>query len=359
VFSLFDTKLREVTAIRPARTGQLRVYNCLPEPSGPVRLGDLRSLLLCDLIKRNGERHGLSVIVCQAVPDIGRPVDESAFLAGCAALNIAPPDFAPLSSESVSLVISLISKLIDAGHAHAAESGAVYFDAGTFPGYGAISGQELPAGARPLWHGAPDGTEQTFDAPWGSGVPAGPAVCSATSAKYLGHVIDLHTGRIDLLVPDHEDERAFCDSAAGREVFGHWVHAERLQFEGTDPVIADLSGRGLDPLAARLALLGHGYRKQQELTWDELRAADAELRQRREQVADWANEPSKPMCAEYSAGIFGAFDDDLDTPSALRALRELAADGEVPAGSKFETFAAADRVLALDLVSLVGRPAPR
>ena len=78
----------------------------------------------------------------------------------------------------------------------------------------------------------------------------------------------------------------------------------------------------------------------------------------RELVADWANEPSKPICAEYWSRITTALDDDLDTPAALRVLRELARDGEIPAGSKFETFVAADRILALDLVSLVGQHAP-
>jgi cysteinyl-tRNA synthetase len=92
------------------------------------------------------------------------------------------------------------------------------------------------------------------------------------------------------------------------------------------------------------------------LTWDTLTAADSTVRRWRDQVADWANEPSRPMCADYWSRISGAIDEDLDTPAALRALRELAKDPDIPAGSKFETFAAADRVLGLDLVSLVGRP---
>ncbi len=355
MFSLFDTKLRAVTTIRPARAGQLRIYSCGPDVSAPAHLGDLRPFLLCDLIRRNGERHGLSVIACQAVPVTGRPADHDAFLADCAALNIAPADFAPRGSEPVGLVIDLIARLINAGNARAAD-GSVYFDTASFPGYGAISGNRaLPRADRPLWHRAADDGELTCDAPWGSGVPSWPAVCAATSAEYLGKVIDLHTGSVDLLFPHHEDERACSDLAAGREVFGHWVHAERLLFEDGEPAVADLAGRGLDPLAARLALLQHSYREKQALTWENLSAADAELRQLREQVANWANEPSRPMCAEYWASISGAFDDDLDTPSALRALRELAADREPPAGSKFETFAAADRVLALDLVRLVGQ----
>jgi cysteinyl-tRNA synthetase len=121
-------------------------------------------------------------------------------------------------------------------------------------------------------------------------------------------------------------------------------------------LLADLARHGLDPLAARLAFLEHRYRQQLNLTWETLTAADGTVRRWREQVADWANEPSKPMCAEYWSRITTALDDDLDTPTALRALRELAKDPQIPAGSKFETFASADRVLGLDLVSLVGKP---
>ena len=123
--------------------------------------------------------------------------------------------------------------------------------------------------------------------------------------------------------------------------------------------LSDLAGRGLDPLAARLAFLDHRSRQQLNLTWDTLTAADGTLRRWRELVADWADEASKPLCADYWSAFTAALDDDLDTPAALRTLRELARDRQIPAGSKFETFAAADRVLGLDLVSLVGRPRPR
>jgi cysteinyl-tRNA synthetase len=186
------------------------------------------------------------------------------------------------------------------------------------------------------------------------------------SLRFLGEVIDVHTGGIDLRFPHHENERAQSNSVTGRDVVRHWVHCEHVLFEGRKMakstgnvvLLADLTERGLDPLAARLAFLEHRYRQQLNLTWDTLVAADATLRRWRERVADWADQPSRPMRAEYAARVAGALDDDLDTPASLRALRELAVDAEVPAGSKFETFAGADRVLGLDLVRLVGRPRP-
>ena len=151
-------------------------------------------------------------------------------------------------------------------------------------------------------------------------------------------MIDIHTGGIDLRFPHHEDERAQSNALAGHEVVQHWVHGEHVLFEGRKMakstgnvvLLSDLADRGLDPLAARLAFLEHRYRQQMNLTWDTLIAADGTVRRWRELVADWANEPSKPMCAEYWARITTALDDDLDTPAALRALRELAKDPADP-----------------------------
>jgi cysteinyl-tRNA synthetase len=281
-------------------------------------------------------------------------------------------------------MIDMIESLITAGHAYPVEGGSVYFDARSFADYGAISGNRLDA-LRPgyrsdgevdarkrfhadwaLWKEAPAGRELTWPTPWGSGFPGWHTECSAMSLRFLGEVIDIHTGGIDLRFPHHEDERAQSNSLTGRDVVRHWVHGEHLLFEGRKMakstgnvvLLSDLAARGLDPLAARLALLEHRYRQQLNLTWDTLIAADGTLRRWRERVADWADEPSRPMCADYWSQISDALDNDLDTPTAMRTLRALAADPEIPAGSKFETFASADRVLGLDLVRLIGRPRP-
>lgn len=414
MFRLYDTRQRAVTDIRPARAGQLRMYACGPTVYRFAHAGNLRAYVLPDLIRRNAERQGLSAIFCRQITDVGHLAGdneldadgedkvlaqaraegkpaleiarfyEDAFLADCAALNIAPPDFAPRASESIDLMIEMIGKLIDAGHAYPAGDGSVYFDAQSFPDYGAISGNRLDS-LRPgyrshgdvdehkrfhadwaLWKGAPEGRELTWQAPWGNGFPGWHTECSAMSLRYLGDVIDIHTGGIDLRFPHHEDERAQSNSLAGQDVVRHWVHNEHVLFEGrkmaksTGNVVrlADVVARGIDPLAVRLAFLEHRYRQQLNLTWETLTAADGTVRRWRELVADWADSPSKPVPAQYWQRITAALDNDLDTPAALLVLRELARDPAVPAGAKFETFAAADRVLALDLVSLIGRPRP-
>lgn len=183
------------------------------------------------------------------------------------------------------------------------------------------------------------------------------------SLRFLGEHIDLHTGGIDLRFPHHEDERAQSDSAAGHEVVRHWVHGEHLLFDGRKMakstgnmvLLGDVADAGLDPLAVRLALLEHRHRQQMNLTWDTLRAADKTLRRWRSRVAGWSESPSGPMPAERVAAIEAAFDDDLDTPTALRLLRELERDDAIAPGSRFEAFLHLDQVLGLDLSIDIGR----
>ena len=118
---------------------------------------------------------------------------------------------------------------------------------------------------------------------------------------------------------------------------------------------SEVTARGIDPLALRLAFLGRRYRDGVELTWDALADADQALAAWRIAVARWANSPSAAMPARYADAITAAFEDDLDTVAALGQLRMLADDGDVSPGARFETFAAADRLLGLDLARDIGR----
>ncbi len=417
---LYDTRTRQVEPIEPARPGSLRMYSCGPTVYRYAHVGNLRSYLLADLIQRTAERNQLRVISCQNITDVGHLADDSeidpvgedkiiaqaraegrsaldigrhyetAFRADCAALNIRPADTSPRASESIDLMIELISTLLGTGHAYQTAAGSVYFAAHSFPSYGELSGNRLAelrpghrTGARAgqqsvdpdkrfhadwaLWKAAPPGRELTWAAPWGTGFPGWHTECSAMSLHYLGDTIDVHTGGIDLRFPHHEDERAQSDSVTGHEVVRHWVHGEHLLFEGRKMaksaqnvvLLSDLAERGLDPLALRLAFTEHRYRQQLNLTWSTLEAADATVRRWRLRVAEWANSPSPPMCAQHVADFLGAFDDDLDTPAALRVLRAVEKDSAVPPGAKFETFAYADQLLGLDLARDIGRAPAR
>jgi cysteinyl-tRNA synthetase len=215
-----------------------------------------------------------------------------------------------------------------------------------------------------LWKHAGAQRQMVWDTPWGKGFPGWHVECSAMSLHYLGETFDLHTGGIDLRFPHHEDERAQSEAAVGHEVVRRWVHGEHLLADGRKMakstgnvvLVRDVVERGIDPLSLRLFFLTGRYRQQMNLTWDALGGADRRLRRWRTSVAEWAESPSSAMATGYVQRLRDAFDDDLDTPTALVVLADLEKDDAVPPGAKFETFAWVDRILALDLVRDVGRP---
>lgn len=332
MLALRDLVTGAVTEVRPARRGQLRMCACGPEGAAGS-LAALRPFLLADLIRRNAERQRLAVIVCA-------PPASAALQAGRAALNLLPPDYSPEPGESAGMAAEAAGKLIAAGHARSGGDGSVQFTAGD-------------DGPWPLWQAAGDG-QPSWPSPWGDGVPGPEAACAALAAGFLGGVIDVHAG--DASAPGYPGrERAAASALAGREPAGLWAATGQAGADDAGITLEDVTGRGLDPLAARLALLERRYAEPDVPDWDALTAAGQALQDWREQVAAWAGEPSKPISTACWAAFTAALDDDLNTPAALGSLRELAADAEVAGGSKFETFAAADRVLGLELVSLVGR----
>ena len=409
-----DTRTRVAEEIRPARGRTLKIYACGPTVYRYAHVGNLRTFLLGDLVARAAEvLHSWTVELVQNITDVGHLQDdtgielegedrmlvaareegrdpfeiarfyEEQFHADQSALNIRPANLYPRASESIDLMVELIGTLLDKGNAYVGTDGSVYFDARSFPSYGALSGNnlddlraghradaaELAVGKRfhadwALWKAAGPQREMVWDTPWGRGFPGWHVECSAMSLHHLGEFIDVHTGGIDLRFPHHEDERAQSEAAVGHEVVRRWVHGEHLLAEGRKMakstgnvvLVRDVADRGLDPLALRLFFLTGRYRQQMNLTWDALAAADKRLTRWRAKVAEWAESPSTAMCADYVQRITDAFDGDLDTPSALVTLSELEKDPDIPPGSKFETFAWADRLVGLDLARDVGKP---
>ncbi|MHB1212579.1 MAG: cysteine--tRNA ligase [Candidatus Nanopelagicales bacterium] len=418
---LYDTRARAVVPILPSRTGALSIYACGPTVYRDAHVGNMRTFLLTDLIRRTAELSGLAVTVVQNITDVGHMADdtglddgsidegqgsgedkvlkqaaaegrtaldiareyEARFHRDLSALNVYPATYYPRASESIDLMIELIATLMDRDHAYVGGDGSVFFDARSFAGYGELSGNRLDD-LRPghrfagevdpakrfhadwaLWKRAQGTrTQLVWETPWGVGFPGWHTECSAMSLSLLGADIDVHTGGIDLRFPHHEDERAQSNCATGTDVVRHWVHGEHLLFEGRKMsksagnvvLVGDVVARGLDPLALRLAFLQHRYRQQMNLTWDGLAAADATLARWRQRVAGWATEPSAPL-PEAAHRAVNALADDLDTPRGITTLRQLERDPDVRAGAKFEAFAYLDRVLGLDLVRDVGRPA--
>ena len=409
---LYDTRTRATEEVAPSPDGVLRVYACGPTVYRYAHVGNLRTFLLHDLVRRVVELDGTPVHLVQNITDVGHLQDDSAvdadgedkllaqarlekkdpfalarwyedaFHRDSARLGVRPADDYPRASEWIDEMLRLVDVLVQRDHAYVGGDGTVYFDSRSVASYGEISGnrlEDLRPGHRmdhhtgsekrfhadwALWKAAGPGREMTWDSPWGRGFPGWHLECSAMSLRLLGERIDLHTGGIDLRFPHHEDERAQSDAAVGHEVVRRWVHGEHLLFEGRKMsksagnvvLLSDLDERGLDPLALRLAFLRSRYRVQMNLTWDVLEASDRTIARWRRKVADWATAPSAAMDEGYRRRLLDALHDDLDTTTALVALGELERDDAVAPGSRFETFAHLDRVLGLDLVRDVGRP---
>jgi cysteinyl-tRNA synthetase len=360
--------------------------------------------MLADLIRRALELEGLRVTQIMNITDVGHMTDESsaeavdkmqlavedeglqpleiaekyaaAVFEDAEALGIRPADRYPKATEHIPEMIELTQRLIDAGHAYAVDSGSVYFDVTSFPGYGTLSGNtldKLRAGHRDLetdprkrheadfslWKAAGLGRLMKWDSPWGSGFPGWHVECSAMSMKYLGDRFDLHTGGNDLVFPHHEDEIAQSEGAVGHRVVNLWAHGGHLRLAGhkiaksTGNVVRvhELVERGIDPLSFRLLTFMTRYRSEMDFTWDAMADADRRVRQLRRRMAGWA-----PAATELTATSDGfdrrfrqAVADDLDLPTAVKVVNELVATDQVTDNEKYALLATWDSVLGLDL----------
>ena len=408
---LYDTSRREVVEITPLVPGVLKIYACGPTVYRDAHVGNMRTFLLTDLIKRFAQYQGLNVELIQNITDVGHMADDTGlggidegqgdtedrvlaqaktesvdalsiarkyednFHKDLKLLNIQTATKYPRASESIELMIELIKQLIEKKHAYVGKSGTVFFDAKSFSSYGQISGNkldELQPGYRfegksdpdkkfhadwALWkHAGENRTQLTWETPWGRGYPGWHIECSAMSIKFLGNKIDIHTGGIDLRFPHHEDERAQSNASTNTEVVNHWIHGEHLLFEGRKMskssgnvlLVSDVLAKGLDPLAIRLSLLEHRYRSQMDLTWNSISASHKNLNRIREKMQEWSKSSGK-LDKNYLAQFESALNEDLDTNKVLQLLRTLEKDETVSSGDKFQTILKFDEVLGLDL----------
>ena len=394
--SIYDTLTRTV---RPISTtdGRTTIYCCGPTVYRDAHVGNLRTFVLSDLIRRTIELAGGSVNLVQNITDVGHMSEdvigqdkllsqaqaekkdpfeiariyEEHFHRDLAFLNVRPADKYPRASESIELMIEMITDLINKGFAYIGSDQTVYFDAQAFEGYGQISGNRLKdlkpghtyeytdeGGKRfhadwALWKNAGTRREMVWDSPWGAGFPGWHIECSAMSMHFLNTHVDIHIGGIDLRFPHHENERAQSDASLGVETVDLWVHGEHLLFEGRKMskssgnvvLVSELISRGLDPLAARLCFLENRFRSQMDLTWKSLEAAHSTLGRWRKKMIQWGDSGEMLEDSEF----LGAMESDLDTPRALQRIRAVEKNVEISDSKKRATFLYADKVLALDL----------
>lgn len=414
--NIYDTLSRQVREIKSSDAQEVRIYCCGPTVYRDAHLGNLRTFLLSDLIRRAIEFSGFDVLMIQNITDVGHMSEdfdedkvlkesqerkrdpfeiardyESRFHRDLALLGIKPADHYPRASECIEMMQQHISQLIDKDLAYQGEDGTVYFSSEGFESYGVLSGNRLTdlkpghryefteAGAKrfhadwALWKSAGTRREMIWDSPWGKGFPGWHIECSAMSLRYLNGHIDLHIGGIDLRFPHHENERAQSNPVAkdlypSDEAVDLWLHGEHLLFEGRKMsksagnvvLLSDVIARGLDPLAVRFCFLENRYRSQMDLSWASITAADRLLRRWRKRFAHQAASPSVESSRQGQVIIEEIASDianDLDTPRALQRLRTLEKDEQLADSIKSEVFATIEQVLGLDLMRIEVEPA--
>ena len=404
---IFDTKARALKEVCAKNGFEVSIYCCGPTVYRDAHVGNLRTFLLGDLIKRTLTYSGYDSRLIQNITDVGHMAEDIAgneigedkllaqskaeaidpfeiarkyeanFHTDLARLNVIPAAAYPRASETIDLMLKLIADLISSNHAYVGTDGCVYFSATSFEPYGDISGNRLDSlkpghrhdssedGAKKfhadwaLWKAAGNRTEMIWDSPWGPGFPGWHIECSAMSLELLEGNVDLHLGGIDLRFPHHENERAQSNSAVSYEVVENWVHGEHLLFEGRKMsksagnvvLLNDVIEKGIDPLALRLCFLENRYRSQMDLTWDALRAADVTLERWRKKLAQWQDQGDvdSQFVNDFSAGTLADIKQDLDTPRALQQLRKLEKDELISGATKLACFVSVDEIYGLEI----------
>jgi cysteinyl-tRNA synthetase len=327
---LRNTLTRRVDPVDPIEPGRVRMYTCGPTVYRYAHVGNLRSNILADLIRRALLYHGIDVLHVKNITDVGHLRDEgfdrgadpmlvaaglehktpaeiadayeAAFHADEALVNILPAHVFPRATEHIPEMLALAEALEDAGYAYPTAEGNVYYEVGKFEGYGQLSGNtlaDLRAGHRgdvepdkrdsadfALWKTAGPGRLLKWPTTrWGEGFPGWHLECSAMAMRYLGPRFDIHTGGIDNVFPHHEDEIAQSAPIVGGVPVRHWVHGEFLLMDGKKMAksagnfqrVTELVDRGIDPLAFRYLTLTSRYSRKLEYSDRSVVAAAAAL----------------------------------------------------------------------------------
>ena len=404
---LFNTLGRTPSDLVPLEPGHVRMYTCGPTVYNVVHIGNLRTFLFEDVLRRTLRAKGLRVTQIMNLTDVddktirgasekGVALNEftapyiEAFFRDVALLNFEKAERYPRATEHVPEMLELIAKLKERGHTYESE-GSVYFRIASFPDYGKLSRIDLSSTRRGervaddeyekedvkdfvLWKAAKEG-EPTWPSPFGPGRPGWHIECSAMSMKYLGETFDIHTGAVDNVFPHHENEIAQSEGATGKPFVNLWLHAEHLIVDGEKMAkskgnfytLGDVLARRNDPAAVRYLLLSVPYRKKLNFTWDALTAAASAVERLRSgavRLAEVAASgktgggfPAKERSERLRADFAAALDDDLNTAEAQGAvftwLREVNAaidDRTLDATGAAESQAAlaeADRVFGV------------
>ena len=409
---LYNSLTRRVETLEPIEAGRVTIYTCGSTVYRYAHIGNLRTYLAGDLLRRTLAYLGYEVVYVKNITDVGHmrhdltdtgedrmeraAADEgkspaeiadfytAAWLDDERAINILPADVMPKATDHIAEMIAIIETLLRRGLAYRVE-GTVYYDISAFSAYGRLSGQRVDrtrAGHRvevetdkrnpqdfALWKAAEPGRIMKWPSPWGEGFPGWHIECSAMSMKYLGERFDIHTGGIDLKFPHHEDEIAQSDGATGHRVVSLWMHGEFLTLAdakmaksaGNIIRVSELPAKGFQPIDFRyLALTAH-YRSKLDFTEHAMQAAASGLRRLRRAVAEGAaadgtsggadvDLSTGPM-ADHRTRFADAIAEDLGLPAALAVAHAVAGAGDLSPAQRHALLLDFDRVLGLELMA--------
>jgi cysteinyl-tRNA synthetase len=394
-----------VEPFEPLEPGHVRMYTCGPTVYAPAHVGNFRSFVFADLVRRVLELAGYRVTWVMNITDVddkiirdaaakGIGIDElteghtRTFLEDLAALGIPQPDVMPRATAHIGDMVRLIETLIERGHAYRTDDGSVFFRIASWPAYGRLARLD-PERLRPgervaddeydkddvrdfaLWKAGKPG-EPSWSTPVGEGRPGWHIECSAMSMRYLGESFDIHTGGVDLIFPHHEDEIAQSEAATGVPFVRTWLHCAHLQLGGQKMAKrvgnlarpSELYERGVSPQALRYALLATHYRSPLEFGEESLMAASGAVDRLQtvllaleEYASDHADDPSLPSVLEAARAAFAdALADDLNVSAALAAVFELVRDlnGRLAERSLSTADARGAAAMLLDLDRVLG-----
>src|SRR6267143_4275059 len=369
-----NTLSGQLEEFRPLREGEVSFYYCGPTVWDYGHIGNFRSAVAADILRRYLKFKGYKVTHVMNITDVeDRIIAKSqeaklsiddytakyidALWEDADALGLERPDIVPRATRHIPEMVALIEQLLATQHAYRSD-GSIYYRISSFPEYGKLSkinfaGNIVGGSERidtdryekedardfALWKGPANENEPAWDSEIGRGRPGWHIECSAMSMKYLGETFDIHAGGIDLVFPHHENEIAQSEGATGKQFVRYWLHIEHLKVEGETMskskgnyyTFRDLTAKGHSPRAIRYFLLSVPYRKQLNFTFEALRGAEKTVESLRDFHARLREAKTEPglneelhqatlrALSEFEAGM----DDDLNTSIALAAIHNL------------------------------------
>ena len=405
---VYNTLDREKEEFTPLQGNLVRMYSCGPTVYSYAHIGNMRTYIFMDLLRRSLRYCGYKVKGVMNITDVGHLLSDGdegedkmqkaatkegktpweiaafyteAFFKDIDALNVGRPEIIAKATEHIPEMIEFVKGLMEKGYAYEISDG-IYFDISKFPGYGKLSGQtvdEKEAGARieensekrhpadfALWKKADKNHIMQWESPWGMGFPGWHIECSAMGKKYLGEVFDLHTGGIDAVPVHHENEIAQNEALAGKKTVNYWMHGEFMMVDGGKMskslgnvyTVSDLEKKGYLPLDFRYFCLNAHYRKKLNFTFEGMDAAHTSYERLRNalyahKMSQASTDPA--VIEELQKKFRSAVEDDMNIPYALGVLWDAV---KLPKSKDVYKLALDfDKVLGLSL-DKVTAPAP-